>query len=157
MSVIQLCFREEGSKHQLQALNLFVCVRMRLCVSVSVGRVTIFSCNVQPTSNPTAQQALLPKAYNVNKLYLTFSNTHRHTCASSDTLFVNQSQGSVLCPKILILSRRQAPLESQTKPTQSSLTITSPCCQLKNQEGQTFRVQIVQSDPDRSEIGPIFH
>lgn len=34
--------------------------------------------------------------------------------------------------------------------------ITSPRCRPENQQGHKFRVQIVQSDPDQFEIGPIF-
>lgn len=131
--------------------TIYLCVRV--CVYAEWQSFPA-TCNQQVTPQPNKPS--YQKPCDVNKLYLTFSNTHRHTYTSSDTFFVSQSQGPVLCPKILILSRRQAPLESQTKPTQSSLTITSPRCQLKNQEGQKFRVQIVQSDPDRSEIGPIF-
>lgn len=104
-----------------------------------------FACNVNLTNKPTAQRALLPKALQCQQALP--SPAHRHTYAhtSSDAFLVTQPQGPVLCSKVLIPCRKQAPLKPQTTPAQSSLTITSLLSRLKNQEGRKFRVQIALS------------
>ena len=82
-----------------------------MCVGVT------FSGKVNPASNPAAQQALLPKALQCQQALPKPSQMHTHTHThiythahtSSDAFLVNQPQGPVLCPKILIPSRKQAP------------------------------------------------
>lgn len=147
----------EFSSGEFQTLKHAAKIKLLLLVCVLAHRSAIvnFACNMNQTSNSTVQQALLAKTPQCQQALPKTSQTHTHAHTSSDAFLVTQSQWSVLCPKILILSRKQAPLKPQTMVAQRSLT--SPHCQLKKQEGQKFRVQIVQCDQDRSEIGLIIH
>ena len=139
-----------------------VCVRacMRACVRAWHTGPTLWPLPATWTQQVTPQpnKPSYQKPCNVNKLYLNpLKHTYTLAHISSDAFLVTRPQGPVLCPKFLIPSRKQAPPKPQTTSPQSSLTITSPHRQLKNQEGQKFRVQIVKSNQDHSEIGPIIH
>lgn len=94
----------EHTKHyNTQKSKLLACV----CVTVTSP------CKMNPTSNPTAQQAPLAKALQCQQALPKPSPTHTHAHTSSDAFLVTLPQGPVLCPKILIPSRKQAPLKPQ--------------------------------------------